>query len=270
MLLLGTALAVCFHAAPTLEIQPGSAFPGDVVLIKVSNVQSVPAGEFDSHSLVFLRFHSSFVALMPLSVNQDPGEIEINVTTATQQLSGHIEVKPPNFRKRELKVSKRFTNPSRKERQRSAADTKAFSRATDVDFEEWKFSTDFVLPRNAELTAPFGDERILNHKKQSQHFGVDLDGDTGDPIYASNEGEVVLVRDCFASGNTVLVHHGGRLFTSYFHMSSMAVKVGQHVKQGDLLGKVGKTGRVTGPHLHWGVKLDGKWVNPIALTELSF
>ena len=89
------------------------------------------------------------------------------------------------------------------------------------------------------------------------------------PDYAANDGEVVMVRDCFASGNTVLVHHGGRLFTAYFHMSKFEVKEGQKVKRGELLGLVGKTGRVTGPHLHFGVKLDGRWVNAESLLRLS-
>ena len=79
-----------------------------------------------------------------------------------------------------------------------------------------------------------------------------------------------MARDCFGSGNTVLIHHGGRLFTSYFHMSAFAVKVGDHVVRGQPLGKVGKTGRVTGPHLHFGVKLDGRWLDPESLLRLEF
>ena len=77
------------------------------------------------------------------------------------------------------------------------------------------------------------------------------------------------MRDCFASGNTVLVHHGGRLFTAYFHLSRFDVKEGHREKRGEPLGLVGSTGRVTGPHLHIGVKLDGRWINAESVLSLS-
>ena len=111
---------------------------------------------------------------------------------------------------------------------------------------------------------------MFNGKQKSQHYGMDLDGSTGDPIYAANDGEVVMVRDCFGSGNTVVLHHGARLFTAYFHMSKFETKPGAKVKRGQLIGLVGKTGRVTGPHLHFGAKIDGKWVNPLSVLALDF
>jgi murein DD-endopeptidase MepM/ murein hydrolase activator NlpD len=120
------------------------------------------------------------------------------------------------------------------------------------------------------VTAPFGDLRLFNGKKQSQHFGVDLDGSTGDPIEAANDGTVVMVRECYASGNTVIVNHGAGLYTLYFHMSHFDVQPGDKVKQGQLLGRVGKTGRVTGPHLHWSGKIDGLYVDAQALMKLDF
>jgi murein DD-endopeptidase MepM/ murein hydrolase activator NlpD len=191
------------------------------------------------------------------------------VTAGTELLQGALEVKKPDFRRRQLSVSKRFTSISKKDRLRSKADQDAFQDAFDRDFEPWLFARSFAWPRQAEVTAPFGDLRLLNGKKKSQHFGADLDGNTGDPIFAANDGEVVLVRDCFASGNTVLVHHGGRLFTSYFHLSSTEVKQGERVVRGQPLGTVGKTGRVTGPHLHFGAKLDGRWVDPESVLRLE-
>jgi murein DD-endopeptidase MepM/ murein hydrolase activator NlpD len=220
-----------------------------------------------------LPFGDAWLAITGLSVEQKPGtlplELVIKSEVGKERLSGELEVKKPNFRRRQLTVGKRFTNPSKKDREHSAADQAAFDAAFDRDFEPWSFTAPFAWPRVAEITAPFGDLRLLNGKKQSQHFGSDLDGNTGDPIFAANDGEVVMVRDCFASGNTVLIHHGGRLYTSYFHLSETAVKQGERVVRGQPLGKVGKTGRVTGPHLHFGVKLDGRWVDPESLLRLE-
>jgi murein DD-endopeptidase MepM/ murein hydrolase activator NlpD len=132
------------------------------------------------------------------------------------------------------------------------------------------FEEPFAWPKLSRLTAPFGDLRMFNGKKQSQHFGTDIDGDTGDPAYAANDGVVVMNRECFGSGNTVLIHHGLGIYTAYFHLSRFDVKKGDRVRKGDQVGLVGMTGRVTGPHLHWGVKIDGRWIDPESLLRLDF
>ena len=190
------------------------------------------------------------MAIVGLSVEKKPGPIPFEITGKTEggkeHVGGELDVRKPDFRRRQLTVSKRFTNPSKAERKRSAEDQKAFDETFDRDFEPWTFKGPFAWPRQDEVSAPFGDLRLFNGKKKSQHFGADINGETGDPIYASNDGEVVMVRDCFGSGGTVLIDHGGRLFTSYFHMSAFDVKPGQRVVRGQLLGKVGSSGRVTG------------------------
>lgn len=273
MTALALAVAVALGGAE-VRLQPGAARPGDPVLVTVTGVSEAPTGRLGAEELTFLPFHAGYQALTGLSVEKAAGELPLELVVVDAEgkraVSGRLEVLPADFRKRKLTVSKRFTSVSKKDRARSAQDTKAFAEAFDRDFEPWLFNGDFAWPRAAEVTAPFGDIRLLNGKKQSQHFGLDLDGRTGAPIYAANDGEVVMARDCFASGNTVLLHHGGRLFTAYFHLSKFEVKDGERVKKGQLLGLVGKTGRVTGPHLHWGVKLDGRWVNGEALLELDF
>jgi murein DD-endopeptidase MepM/ murein hydrolase activator NlpD len=213
-------------------------------------------------------------ALVGLKVDQRAGVLPLELTGRDERgplhLGGTLEVLRPAFRHRELTVGAKFTSPSKKDQQHSARDQVAFTEAFDRDFEPFAFSHDFVWPRPPDLTAPFGDIRLLNGKKQSQHFGIDLDSEVGDPIWAANDGTVVMARDCFASGNTVLIHHGARLFTAYFHLSKFEVTQGQVVKAGQRIGLVGKTGRVTGPHLHWGVKIDGRWANPTSLLGLAF
>ena len=257
-----------------VSLQPGVARPGDAVLVEVTGTTDAPSGQLGSAELVFLPWHQHWLALVALSVDRRAGRLELEITgegpDGKERVSGELEVRKADFRRRQLTVSKRFTNPSRKERLQSIADQKAFTEAFDRDFEPWGFDQGFAWPRQDEVSAPFGDLRLFNGKKQSQHFGSDVNGETGDPIFASNAGEVVMVRECFGSGGTVLIHHGGRLFTSYFHMSAFDVKVGQHVLRGQPLGKVGSSGRVTGPHLHFGVKLDGRWVDPESLLRLEF
>jgi murein DD-endopeptidase MepM/ murein hydrolase activator NlpD len=88
-------------------------------------------------------------------------------------------------------------------------------------------------------------------------------------VGASGDGEVVLARDCYMTGQTLVVWHGATLFTAYFHLSHMEVKVGNPVRRGQVIGRVGSTGRSTGPHLHWGVKVDGLWVDPRSAMRLD-
>lgn len=269
---LGLALLA---AAPLVEVQPGQARPGDAILVTVFNSSVLPEGTLGERSLVFIDApHGGYQALTSLSVEAKPGSLVLAVTLTSDegptQVMGSVDIVDPHFARRELKVGREFTSPNKKQRQQSAADQDAFDAAFDVDYEPWAFDDDFSWPRPPAITAPFGDLRLINGRKKSQHFGIDLDGDTGDPIVAANDGTVVMVRPCFASGNTVLIAHGGRLFTSYFHLSAFEVKPGQQVKRGQRIGRVGKTGRVTGPHLHFGVKIDGRWVNPASLLSLDF
>ncbi len=270
----GALLSLVVVAGLEVRIQPGVARPGDAVLVEVTGATEAPSGQLGSAELVFLPYGDRWVSLSGLSVDHKPGVMGLEVTgestAGKQRLEGALEVRKPDFRRRQLSVSKRFTSISKKDRLRSAADQKAFDEAFDRDFEPWIFEAPFAWPRLDGVGAPFGDLRLFNGKKKSQHFGTDINGETGDPISAANDGEVVLVRDCFGSGGTVILHHGGRLFTSYFHMSAFSVKQGDRVVRGQPLGKVGQSGRVTGPHLHFGVKLDGRWIDPESLLRLEF
>jgi murein DD-endopeptidase MepM/ murein hydrolase activator NlpD len=204
-------------------------------------------------------------------VDAEPGELALAVSFLDgSELPGLLQVLPPAFRERVLGVSKTFTSPNAAARKRMKADDKAYARAYGQPWTPPLFTRNFQWPRATEVTAPFGDRRVYNGKLKSQHMGTDLDGRTGDPVFAANDGVVVMARDCFTTGNTVILHHGAGLYTAYFHFSRTDVAEGQAIKRGEQLGAVGMTGRVTGPHLHWGVKFEGKYVDPESLVRLEF
>ncbi len=209
-----------------------------------------------------------------MALDAPPGPLPVSLRAREAGAEVHLEVAvdvlPAAFRHRELTIATRLMSPSAADRRWAAADQRAFDRALTRPLEPFRFASDFAWPRHDILTAPFGDLRLINGKQSSQHLGLDQDGNLGDPVHAANDGEVVLSRSCFASGNTVLLHHGGGLYTAYFHLAKLEVKSGQQVRRGQRLGTVGATGRVTGPHLHFGAKLDGRWVNPESLLALRF
>ncbi|MGZ6096888.1 MAG: M23 family metallopeptidase [Myxococcaceae bacterium] len=267
---LALIVSLAAAAAPTLELVPARVKPGDPVLAVVHGVEALPEGTVGTHPARFYRHDAGAEALVGIPVEQEPGILEVHVTAGAVTLEAPLEVVPPEFPERKLTVASKFVTIPPSARARIKADQAAFQKAWATPFRPRAFSDNFEKPREALITAHYGDKRTLNGKKTTQHYGLDLDGSTGDEIHAANDGRVVMVRDCYTSGNTVLVDHGAGLITSYFHLSKFLVKAGQEVHRGELLGLVGKTGRVTGPHLHFGAHIGALWVNPQALLALPF
>ncbi len=269
-------VAASARPSPSLDVQPAKVRPGDALMVTVRGAVEVPEGVIGGTRLEFYPISGGFQALVGLSVDREPGAlpVEVSVTGAAdgggERLRADVAVEEPHFRSKELAVAQRFITPSREARRRMKRDQAAFNRAFAQGLVPLLFSGRFARPRQAEITGRFGDRRLFNGVQQSQHFGDDLEGEVGAPVAAANDGKVVLVRDCYASGRSVVVWHGGGLYSVYFHLSRFHVRDGQMVKRGDSIGLVGKTGRVTGPHLHWGMKLHGLYVDPESVLRLPF
>jgi murein DD-endopeptidase MepM/ murein hydrolase activator NlpD len=263
-------------AGPTVTVQPGTAKPGDPVLVTVTGAAALPSGKLDGRKLHFYRWGNRHEAISAIPTEHALGTFPVLVKVPARrgapayELQAEIDVVDPGYPERELSVARKFISPPAEEKERIAEDQAAFKAAWRTPFGPRLFKDGFQWPRHSVITAPFGDLRMFNGKKKSQHYGTDLDGSIGEPVLAANDGVVVMVRECFASGNTVIVNHGGGLLTAYFHMSKFQVQEGDVVKQGQLIGLVGKTGRVTGPHLHWSVHADGLYVDGQTLLKLDF
>ena len=255
---------------PSIEVRPTTVRPGDVVLVLVRGSAKTPHGTAGQRTLRFYLIDDHHEALVAVPLGAEPGTLEVTVQAGRTELTAAVELAPGDFPQRELTVADKFVAPPESVKARIAADQHAFAKAWRTPFGPRLFTTGFARPRDSEVTAHFGDQRLLNGKKKTIHYGLDLDGQVGDPVMAANDGTVVLVRDCYTTGNTILISHGGGVFTGYFHLSAFKVKVGKKVKRGDLLGLVGKTGRVTGPHLHFLARVDRLSVNPEALLALPF
>ena len=133
------------------------------------------------------------------------------------------------------------------------------------------FGSKFILPVKGRLSGVFGSQRILNSKPRSPHYGIDIAQKEGTPIVAPSSGKVKLVDyGMFFTGNTVVVDHGLGLISIFAHLQDIFVIEGQYLKIGEKIGSVGMTGRATGPHLHWGIYLEKKPVDPLSLTESDF
>ena len=268
--LLLLAIAAAPEPGAVLEISPARVRPGDAFLVTVRGAAEPPSGgEAAGQPLAFWPAPGGFEAIGALPIETGPGTLPVTVSLAGAALAGALEVAPPDFPERRLTVAARFVVPPPPVvRRRIEADHRAFLAAWAQPPSPPLFSGRFVLPREDRLNARFGEKRLFNGRKPSQHYGLDLGGDLGAPIAATGAGRVVLVRNCWASGRSVVLWHGAGVFSTYFHMSKVAVKVGQTVARGQLLGQVGRSGRVTGPHLHWGVRVAGLYVDPESLLRL--
>ena len=131
-------------------------------------------------------------------------------------------------------------------------------------------SFNFISPVEGIISSRYGKKRFINDKPRSPHLALDIAASEGTTIIAPSSGRIILVGEFFYSGKYIMLDHGKGLISSYSHMSEISVSIDSKVKKGDILGKVGSTGRVTGPHLHWSVYLNKERINPESLLKENY
>jgi murein DD-endopeptidase MepM/ murein hydrolase activator NlpD len=196
-----------------------------------------------------------------VTVTSDGGRTEARETT--------IQVGNRQFPTTRLRVAERFVQLNPADEKRAASEATELNRIYDTITPEILWSRPFTVPIPGGSGTNFGHRRVFNGQSRAPHAGADLKASTGTPIYSTNRGRVVLARDLFFTGNTVVVDHGLGIYTIYAHLSKIDVKPGAVVENGALLGLAGATGRVTGPHLHWSARVQGARVDPFSLVNLS-
>ena len=209
---------------------------------------------------------------IPLDATPEKAFVELQWT----DLRGRRTTKVPlqiidgNYKSEALSVDPGHVTPSKKDLQRVAREKKEIQRiyANSSDTRLWLGS--FEKPLGGDTTSTFGTRRLFNGQHRSHHNGTDFRADAGTPVKASNSGIVRLAKNLFYSGDIVIVDHGMGIFTNYAHLSKIQVIEGQHIARGDPIGLTGSSGRASGPHLHWGVKVNGVYVDPLQfLTVVS-
>jgi hypothetical protein len=179
-----------------------------------------------------------------------------------------VTVRAGKFPTEHLTVEKHFVQPDPEQQKRAEEDQKKMKAIYDTITPEVLWKGKFVMPLKGVSTGGnFGRRRVLNGEARSPHAGVDFPAATGTPVYAAQSGKVVLAENLYYSGNTVVIDHGFGIYTLYAHLSEIAVKAGDPVESSAEIGKVGATGRVTGPHLHWGLTIDHARVNALQIVQ---
>jgi murein DD-endopeptidase MepM/ murein hydrolase activator NlpD len=213
-----------------------------------------------------------YAALVGADLEAKPGSVTVSVksTTSTGTQRDNpitLRIKSKSFKKESFSVAAEFDQLSPETIERIRQDQEQFSRAFMTSAPERLWEGPFLLPISSEVSSPFGYRRVINGTPRAPHTGVDLRAALGTEVFAANHGRVVLLGDFFFNGYSLVVDHGAGLYTMYFHLSEFKVEMGTAVRRGDVIGLSGMTGRVTGPHLHWGARINGARVDPFELVN---
>jgi murein DD-endopeptidase MepM/ murein hydrolase activator NlpD len=252
---------------------PASVGPGDVAIVEVSGVgrdakltASVLAQDLLFH---YEEDRQTWRALVGVDLDTKPGAYQLNIRNDARTAAPQtLRVAPKQFRVRRLRVPAEFVEPPPDALAQIGRDTAALAAAyARVSPKKWNGS--FVLPVEGKPTSNFGTRSYYNGEPRAPHAGVDFMGAPGTPVRAANHGEVVIASPMYFTGNTVVVDYGERLVSVFAHLSELRTKAGDTVGPDTIVGLVGSTGRVTGPHLHWSVRLNGKRVDPLSLVAAT-
>ena len=282
---LSVAAASTRAQTPKLEIEPADPAPGALVRLTLTagplpdSVMSV-TGWMAGEPLHFVAVgEGTWRALGPVPVD---GEDSVSARAVVRRASGVLEAvrtalpipalpAPSVTTSPQLAVPERFTRPLDAATQARIARENALARSVGSRAHDGppRWTGAFVKPRASRVTSQFGTGRAFNGAVASRHLGVDFAGAVGAPIRAANRGIVALVDTFFLAGRVIYIDHGGGIVTGYFHLSEALVSKGDTVVRGQTIARVGSTGRVTGPHLHWTARYGTQTVDPLDLIELE-
>jgi murein DD-endopeptidase MepM/ murein hydrolase activator NlpD len=271
----------------TLQLSAPESSQGSLLLLEVRSRKPLSSlsGEWNDRSLEFWQATTSQPAsknasvdlrraLLGLDLEKPPGTYSVIVHVETTggkpaTCTVQIHIRKGKFATENLHVEQEFVEPNPEQIKRANEERDRLRAIFDQATPQKLWAGAFHVPLEGVTTGGnFGKRRILNGQPGSPHSGVDFPAPTGTPVYAAQNGRVALAQELFFSGNTVVVDHGLGIYTFYGHLSEIDVKVGDDLQLGQVLGKVGATGRVTGPHLHWGLTVERARVNPLQLVAL--
>jgi len=276
---LGCCAGLWGQAAFPVQHTARSLQPGEVVRFVVKLPERANEVEAEAFKKTFAFYPSTsgdsnvWEGLVGIDLNISPGNHVVRISAskngATVFATSHtLKVLSKEFPVRRITVEKKFVSPPESELDRIRVESKKVSAIFSKTTRERLWSGTFLRPVPGEAISSFGKKSFVNGQPRSPHSGTDFRAGKGTPIKSPNAGKVVLVQDLFFAGGTVIVDHGLGLYSYFAHLSAFKVAEGDVLEKGDVVGEVGATGRVTGPHLHWTLRLAGTRVDPLSLMAV--
>jgi len=273
----GSGAAGINGAGITITVHTRSLQPGEVILIEAESAQPLRRLRAEAFGREFPVFSEGselkWVGLVGIDLDTRPGRYVLKLTGEDANgnpVAGQeaLVVTGKEFPTRQLTVDEKFVTPPSNVLVRIKEESDHVRAIFDTTTPQRYWQGAFVAPVPGAPISEFGKRSVYNGKPRSPHAGTDFRGAAGTPIRAPNAGRIVLASALYYSGNTVIIDHGFGLYSYFGHLSSFVSKEGDLVKTGDVVGKVGATGLVTGPHLHWSVRLAGSRVDPMSLLSV--
>ncbi len=253
-----------------VELLRESNVPGGVAVIELPAAGGEqPEAWYRDRRVMVLNNANRWYAIVGIPLNAKPGEHTLTVKSSTAKKI-RFTVTGKKYREQHLTIkNKRMVNPDADDLKRIRKEKKEIIAA----FAHWRdtrqIDTSFVLPVDGPLSSPFGLRRFFNKQPRKPHSGLDIAAPEGTPVRAPAAGIVIATGNYFFNGNTVFIDHGQGLITMYCHMNRINVKKDDLLEEGQIIGEVGSTGRVTGAHLHWSVSLNNTRVDPELFLSAS-
>ena len=264
-----------FSDDKTISLSSKKVNQGEVIFVKIlkKDNQEPSLRWLDKDiTLLYRSDKSMYEGFIAADLEQKPGTYDLDLTFKPSGIKKQIKIKvfDKDYGVRRITIADDSkVNLNKKDLARAIDEKAVMNRLWDASISAPFWNAPFIMPLDSEVIGTFGRRSIINDQPRSPHTGVDMRGKKGTPVKASNDGLVVLTGDHFFTGNTVVIDHGAGILTMYFHLDKINVKKGDKISRGETLGTVGSTGRVTGPHLHWGVRIDGQRVDPVSFVEIS-
>ena len=270
-----TAQPVAAADSIQVTVAARSIQPGELVVFTIAtpkSVERVNVRAFGRDIASFRAGEATWRALLGIDLDVAPGiysvSIDAHTDAADLQAVHRLHVRPRKFPTRTLRVDEAFVNPPAEVQARIQREAADLRRIWESPAAERLWTAAFVRPVPGASVSVFGSRSVFNGRPRNPHGGADFLSPAGTPIQAPNAGRIALARDLYFSGNTIVIDHGLGLFSTLAHLSSFDVREGETIEAGQTVGRVGATGRVTGPHLHWAVRIAGARVDPLAVLEL--
>lgn len=263
------------EVGPPIQVKQGEVVSLTLTLKESARLVS---GKFLDRPIPFFQLHpqispNEFGVIIGIDLDQPAGSYPFSVAwregESIENREYQINVIPASFGTEELTLPDSMVNPDPKSLARIKKEQERLKRIFDRSADRRFWEGEFIVPAEGNVKKTFGLRRIMNGEARNPHTGEDISAPLGTPVEASNGGKVILVDEFYFNGRSVVIDHGLGLFTMYFHLSEAFVKEGKMVKGGEQIGTVGKSGRATGPHLHWGARLNGARVNPFSLVGVK-
>ena len=271
-------LLTCTLFGINIEFSSLSVANGKTVFVELKKAENIIFNEMAAGKKRYKIFQNPFdkeklYAFIPVSYYEKPSDkkVEIFYEESGKKKSKTIffKIKEGRYEKESLKVDGSKVTLNKRDKKRASIEYAEAMKIYKTINPENYLSSSFIVPMDSKITSDFGKARVYNGSLKGYHGGTDFRADVGTPILACNDGKIVLVKDRFYSGGSVVIDHGQGIYSCYFHMSRFDVKKGNTVKKGDTIGLSGKSGRVTGPHLHFAMRVAGEQVDPLQFMLLA-